>query len=423
VNGLAYGTDYKVTLANGLRSKSGDRTKNAETVDVNLGDKPSRVSISGDGYILPRNTSNGLAIQTVNVDHLKIRVLRMSDRLVSSSTDVFRNNADNDSYIHTIENGGLRPYQLRELVKQEASLIWSGTMDIVHDHNRTVQTAFPLAGIIKSEQPGAYLVMVEDAANAMPDKEFSTVAASDEQNDFWRDRYQMIPAHWVMVTDIALTAMTGADGLHVSARSLKSAEPLVGVKVTLLATGQDQLGQATTDANGWATFGPGLLRGHGASAAATITAYGAQGDFAILDLNRAAFDLSDRGVSGRPSPGPSEAFVYTERGVYRPGETVEVMALLRDRIGDGLINTPLTLVLRRPDGVAAKTLLARSGIGGRISSVDTLKQDCRIRAMECRGVGRPGGRADWPCPIQRPGLRAPDAEGNTQALGDSPGTQ
>jgi hypothetical protein len=30
------------------------------------------------------------------------------------------------------------------------------------------------------------------------------------------------------------------------------------------------------------------------------------------------------------------------------------MALLRNRVGDSLINTPLTLVLRRPDGVAAK---------------------------------------------------------------------
>ena len=297
----------------------------------------------------------------MNVDRLKIRVLRMSDRLVLSSKDMLQNNTENGASryyytqrFHTIENGGLQRYQLRELVRQEASLIWSGTMDVVRDHNRTVQTAFPLAGIIKSEQAGAYLVIAEDAANAMPDKELSTVAASDEENVFWRDRYETIPAHWFIVTDIALTAMTGADGLHVSARSLKSAEPLVGVKVTLLTIGQDQLGQATTDANGWATFGPGLLRGHGASAAATITAYGAEGDFAILDLNRAAFDLSDRGVSGRSSPGPSEAFVYTERGVYRPGETVEVMALLRDRIGDGLINTPLTLVLRRPDGVAAK---------------------------------------------------------------------
>jgi uncharacterized protein YfaS (alpha-2-macroglobulin family) len=83
-------------------------------VDVNLGDKPSRVSISGDGYILPRNTSNGLAIHTVNVHSLKIRVLRMSDRLVPSNKDVLQNNTENGAsryyytQRYTIENGGLQ---------------------------------------------------------------------------------------------------------------------------------------------------------------------------------------------------------------------------------------------------------------------------------------------------------------------------
>jgi hypothetical protein len=422
VNGLASGTDYKVTLAKGLLSKSGDRTENAETVDVNLGDKPSRVSISGDGYILPRNTSNGLAIQTVNVHNLKIRVLRMSDRLVLSNKDVLQNNTENSAsryyytQRYTIENGGLQRYQLRELVKQAASLIWSGTMEIVRDHNRTIQTAFPLAGIIKSEQPGAYLVIAEDAANAMPDKELSTVAASDEQNVFWRDLYETIPAHWVMVTDIALTAMTGANGLHVSARSLKSAEPLAGVKVTLLATGQDQLGQATTDANGSTTFGPGLLRGHGASAAATITAYGAQGDFAMGCIRSVG--------SGRVRPPEPWSF----RSIRLCGS--RCLPTRGDGRGRGLASRSAR---RRSNQYAAdaraketrwgrgKTLLARSSTGGRISSVDTLKQDCCIRAVERRGVGRPRGRADWPCPIQCPGLRAPDAQGNAQALGDSSG--
>jgi uncharacterized protein YfaS (alpha-2-macroglobulin family) len=50
------------------------------------------------------------------------------------------------------------------------------------------------------------------------------------------------------------------------------------------------------------------------------------GDFTILELNRPAFDLSDRGVTGRPSPGPVEAFLYTERGIYRPGETESATA-------------------------------------------------------------------------------------------------
>jgi hypothetical protein len=40
----------------------------------------------------------------------------------------------------------------------------------------------------------------------------------------------------------------------------------------------------------------------------------------------AAFDLPDRGVTGRPSPDPVEAFLYTERSIYRPGETESATA-------------------------------------------------------------------------------------------------
>ena len=50
-------------------------------------------------------------------------------------------------------------------------------------------------------------------------------------------------------------------------------------------------------------------------------AYGKDGDFNFLEVGRAAFDLSDRGVSGRAQPGPVDAYLYTDRGIYRPGET------------------------------------------------------------------------------------------------------
>ena len=65
-------------------------------------------------------------------------------------------------------------------------------------------------------------------------------------------------------------------------------------------------------------------------------AFGRDGDFVFLDLTRAAFDLSDRGVGGRLAPGRSDVFLYTDRGVYRPGETVHLAALLRDRAGHAI---------------------------------------------------------------------------------------
>ena len=76
-----------------------------------------------------------------------------------------------------------------------------------------------------------------------------------------------------------------------------------------------------------------------------------------LSVEAAAFDLSDRGAAGRAHPDPLDAFLWLDRGIYRPGETAHVTALLRD--GGGLPqDVPLRLRLRRPNGqVAAETVL------------------------------------------------------------------
>ena len=90
------------------------------------------------------------------------------------------------------------------------------------------------------------------------------------------------------------------------------------------------------------------------------------GDYGFLSLKAPAFDFSDRGVTGRIVPAGLDAFVFTERGVYRTGETVHVTALLRDPLGVAALNVPLTLVVERPDGVEyRRAVVADQGLGGR----------------------------------------------------------
>src|SRR5262249_22538352 len=74
---------------------------------------------------------------------------------------------------------------------------------------------------------------------------------------------------------------------------------------------------------------------------------------------------SDRGVRGRALPGTLDAFVFTERGVYRTGETVHITTLLRDSKGVAAPGVPLTLVIERPDGVEyRRAVVADQGLGG-----------------------------------------------------------
>ena len=137
-----------------------------------------------------------------------------------------------------------------------------------------------------------------------------------------------------------------------------------------------------------------MTRGEGGLEPAAIVASEA-GDYAFLSLKAAAFDLSDRGVAGRPVPAGLDAFVYTERGVYRSGETVEVTALLRDARGMAAPGAPLTLVMERPDGVEyRRALIADQGLGGRSlgGAARCLRHERHLARARLHRSQAPGGR-------------------------------
>ena len=149
------------------------------------------------------------------------------------------------------------------------------------------------------------------------------------------------------------------------------------MEVRLIARNNEVLATKKTDALGVATFDPGLARGEGGLAPGLVVATEGA-DYGFLDLGTAAFDLTDRGVKGRAVSGAMDAFLYTERGVYRTGETVALTALLRDGKGVAVPGLPLTIVVRRPDGVEyRRDLVQDQGLGGRALSIPILPGSLR----------------------------------------------
>src|SRR5579871_3853926 len=335
LSGLDFNTTYTVTLKAGLPSATGDKLAEDETVPVELRDKPSLVRFTG-GIILPRENAEGVPVTTVNISKLKLKVIRVGDRLLSQ----IETSVVDETSLYTWKNSDLETSQ--------GKLVWQGTMDVAMVKNDTVVTLIPINEILKDKAPGAYVLIAKDAAKKDSDDEY------DYENS-------SIAAQWVIDSDIALTTFKGASGMSVFARSYATARPLSGVKLNLIARDNDVLASVSTNSQGRADFEAGLLRATGGEEPVVVMAY--QGDdFSFSDLRRSAFDLSDRGVSGRASPGPVDSFLCTERGAYRPGETVEAVAMLRDRVG-AAITAPLTLVATRPDGLeVARTTVAGNAL-------------------------------------------------------------
>jgi uncharacterized protein YfaS (alpha-2-macroglobulin family) len=335
ISGLSFNQTYTVTLKPGLPAASGVKLAEAETVPVELRDKPALVRFGG-GIILPRDNADGVPVTTVNIDKLKLKVIRVGDRLLSQIES------------GVVDETTLYSYDQTQLESNQGAVAWSGTMDVANVKNDSVVTLIPIRTILKDKKPGAYVLIARDAAKG----------ESDAGGDDSAER----AAQWVIDSDIALTTFQGASGLAVFARSYASAKPVANVRLTLVARDNNIISTAVTNADGRADFDAGFFKATGGDEPVVVMAYGANDDFSFLDLRRPAFDLTDRGVGGRDVSGPVDAFLYTERGVYRPGETVQSVATLRDRVG-AAVNAPLTLVAQRPDGVEfSRTTIAGASL-------------------------------------------------------------
>lgn len=336
IAGLAYGQDYKVTLRSGFPGRDGQKLATEQDVAVVLGARPAVVTLPGKGFILPRGSAAGLPVTTINVSKVGISVYRVNERGIDRFTA--------DRY-YDVGFPGSEPitesWSLMSWLNGSNGIeLWSGTMDVRNLPNQAVATAFPIRETIKDWKPGAYFVVVWNAAKP-PSRNYD-----DDENSGGA-----AAGMWVIDTDIGLTSFSGEDGLNVFARSLETAQPLPGIEVVVLSRGNEPLGKAVTAADGRASIPAGLLKGSGAAEPVAIMAQDpAKKDFSRLELTKAAFDLSDRGVDGRAQPGPVDAFLYTERGVYRPGERVQLMAMVRDDAANALSSMPVTLIVKRPDG-------------------------------------------------------------------------
>ncbi len=339
IDGLEHGKTYGITFRSGLPAAApGESLLKDITIDVYVRDRAPSVSFTGRSYVLPKTAEAALPVTTVNLDELDLRIHRVDDRnLLRAIQERFF-------------TASLNTYRENDLMDQLGKQVWEGTGAVERRLNEDVVTRLPLAEAIGDFEAGVYVA----------------VARAPGDTEDWEDA----ATQWFVVTDLGLTTTLADDGLHVFVHGLSDAETREGVALTLLARNNEVLGEAITDAKGYAAFAPGLTRGERGSAPALLTAERGAGDFAFLDLTTPGFDLSDRGVEGRAAPGPVDIFATTERGAYRPGETVYATILARDNGAEAVSDLPLTVIVERPDGVEhTRRTVADAGAGGRAFSV------------------------------------------------------
>lgn len=344
--------------------------------------KPN-IIFAGTGVIMPSSNGMLLPFDAVNLKAVDIRVIR-----------IFENNILQFLQVNELGNN----YDLSRVGK----VVLKKTIPLngVADYGKWNRFTIDLSTLIKAEPGAIYSVninfkkqystypcttggtrQIEDMVvmyNPEPENEkqswnyYNSFEYDDSDNGGWNNYewserddpckasyyFNRTASRNVFASNLGMIAKAGADNNYtVFVTDLVSSKPLSGIKVELFSYQQQSLGSATTDGDGMVTIKP-------ASRPFVVIAIKDK-EKAYLKLAEGnSLSLSMFDVGGEPIQKGIKGFIYGERGVWRPGDSIYLTFVLEDKTAKLPVNHPVNLSLYNPSGQIVSRTVLNSQVGG-----------------------------------------------------------
>lgn len=163
----------------------------------------------------------------------------------------------------------------------------------------------------------------------------------------------------IVLTDLGIVAKKGLDGSRdVFVQSLDQGTPVAGARVRAIARNGETLAEVDSDAEGRARL-PALDDFKREKQAVMLTiSQGKDFSFLPIDDSGRSLDYSRFDIGGEPNEieaGALNAFLFSDRGLYRPGDTINLGIIVRPADWkQPLMGLPLELVLSDPRGTLVR---------------------------------------------------------------------
>ena len=306
---FATDVNYTVRLQPGLTSSNGWQLKQEHTANATFENRSPLLRLASAGSILRVEGNAELAIETVNLSAVKIQLYR-----------IYSNNI-----VHFLRN----PYEY--WVNTLGWPIAEQEVTIAAPVNTSVRTMVRMKELIPVEPYGSYYLIVSDR----------------------RSRHHN-QSQFLLLTELGLTLKQTDNEILVWVTSLASGLPIEGATVSLLTATNQKAAEKMSDHTGVAVFAlePDTTR----DKRPFLIQAELGGDWNVLQLGKGEWNLSRFATSGQLTLAKGyRAFVYADRGVYRPGELVHFATLVRSGDRAAPAAFPLQIELARKDGVMVHT--------------------------------------------------------------------
>jgi len=374
---------HKVTISEGIKNILGYTHKEEEVHEMVFETPKPQVQLIGKGSILPNSSGLTFPFKAVSLKSVQVRIIKIYENNVAHFLQVNRINGssqlrragrlihkttirlDNDRSLDLTQWNSFS-LNLADLITPEPGAIYRVELNI-----RKKDSMYPCGqedndestledeGITEADI--AYWDQAESYYNSYWDGYDDYYYNWRERDDPCSDSYysNKVVGRNILASDIGIIAKQGTDKeVVVAVTDLRTTQPLASVEVEILNYQNQVVGKTRTDAQGLARIAvsqkPFLL----------IAKNDQQRGYLRLDDGN-SLSLSRFDVSGQVVQKGMKGFIYGERGVWRPGDTLFVSFILENK-GDKLpAEHPMVFEWLNPHGQTINrqvTRLSKSNI-------------------------------------------------------------
>jgi alpha-2-macroglobulin len=364
----------------GVRNTSGKGLKAGQSIEIVFQEIKPSVELLGNGVIIPTADDVILPFKAVNLKAVDLKVIR-----------IFENNIAQFLQVNQLSGS----YEL----KRAGRLILKKTIDLVADkpisYGQWNTFSLNLTDLVKTEPGAIYRVELnfrqsqslfscgeESTDNQHTDFEENYDEPDEDELSYWDsyggyysdwDYYEYEGYQWedrenpckpayygkrravsrnVLASNLGLIAKYGSEEkLHVTVTDLLKAAAISNASVTVYNFQQQVLATGTTNNNGMAEID---LEAKPFLVVAELE--GQKGYLRLVDGEALSYSMFD--VSGTVVQKGIKGFLYGERGVWRPGDSIFMNLILDDRANPLPDGHPVTFELKDPRGKVVQESIA-----------------------------------------------------------------
>jgi uncharacterized protein YfaS (alpha-2-macroglobulin family) len=379
--------NFSVQVNEGVLNTDNKKITKAYTANVFFENREPAVTIPGKGVILPDSGKLMMPFEAVNLSAVDVSIIKIYENNVPQ---YFQNNGF---------DGG---YELRHVGKPVVQKTIRLDTDKGLNLSKKNRFMLDVDQLMRAEPGAIYRVVIgfrkeyslfkcnagkvaakngEDYGYEGGEAGDNISKVNDEDDDFWQryDNYYPEGYNWqerndpctesyfskqrwatrnIIASNIGIIAKRGTDNnMTVAITNILSAGPMGGVDLELLDYQKQLILKTKSDGDGMATFNlkrkPYLL----------VAKKGNERGYLKLD-DGGSLPLSRFNVGGEQVQNGLKGFIYGERGVWRPGDSIYVTFILEDKLKSLPADHPVEFELYNPNGQLYRRMTKTSAVDG-----------------------------------------------------------